>query len=79
MPGNILNSANREKILVGLLYLIETAQTRQVLIAIWRIGKLALHEDSTRMETLTNALQYQNAELGFTPTLRPMKGGKPDA
>lgn len=79
MAGKIINSADREKLLITLLAIVEDGTTRRVLINAWRVGKLCFSGDDRRLEVLTNACAYRNSELGFTPSLKSVKGGKQDA
>lgn len=79
MAGKIINSNDREKILIALLAIVEEATNRRGLINAWRVGKVCFTDDQRRLDTLTAACAIQNADLGFTPTLRPLKGGKPNA
>lgn len=81
MAGRILNSKARDDIANCLVIVVQGATTRQALINLWRIAKIAFGpEDTVRLPVVTGACHDRNTELGFTPTLKPeQKGGKPDA
>lgn len=80
MAGRILNSKARDDIADCLVIAIQQAATRQALINLWRVAKIALGpDDKVRLPVVTAACQDRNSELGFTPQLKTQKGGKPDA
>lgn len=79
MAGRILNAKLRDDIASCFIAAIEEATTRRGLINIWRAAKLTLGPEDKRLEVITGACQDRNSELGFTPKLKTLKGGKPDA
>lgn len=79
MAGRILNASLRDDIAGCFITAIEEATTRRGLIAVWRAAKLTLGGEDKRLEVITAACQDRNSELGFTPQLKTLKGGKSDA